>query len=164
MALTVERKMEVRQKAEALLLASKVSTTETPVNTGQIARHLGYEVKAFEPDWRTEDISGAVDHENRVILLNSREPAVRKHFTLAHEIGHVALHAGQSVVDFRAQMAEPTTDREWEANYFASNLLMPSNTFYQQWIALGGDKHELGRVFGVSKEAVGIRARELGLL
>lgn len=136
---------------------------DTPINTEALAKHLGYSVSAFVPDEETREISGAVDHEDKRIFLNSTESAVRKHFTLAHEIGHVALHEGESAVDFRAQINSPTTDREWEANYFASNLLMPSNLFFRQWIDLEGDPVSLGSVFGVSREAVQIRARELGL-
>lgn len=163
MSLTVERKLEVRQKAESLLVKSGVPMV-TPINTEAIARHLGYAVKAFVPNAETADISGAVDHKHAQIFLNSTESAVRKHFTLAHEIGHAVLHAGENVVDYRSQITEPTTDREWEANYFASNLLMPSNLFFRQWIDFEGDIEALGRGFGVSREAVQIRARELKLL
>lgn len=163
MALSLDRKLEVSQKADSLLLKSGVSL-DTPINTEAIARHLNYTVGSFVPDPSTKEISGAVDHEKKHIFLNGEEAPVRQHFTLAHEIGHVVLHAGESIVDFRTQINAPASDREFEANYFASCLLMPSSLFFPQWIKQGGDVKILGRIFGVSSEAVNIRAKELKLL
>jgi Zn-dependent peptidase ImmA (M78 family)/transcriptional regulator with XRE-family HTH domain len=48
-----------------------------------------------------------------LILLNAYHPADRMRFTLAHELGHLAMHRF------------PTPTMEDEANEFASSLLMP---------------------------------------
>lgn len=51
-----------------------------------------------------------------LFMLNSRTPADRRRFTLAHELGHAVMHE------------LPTSDQESEADRFASELLMPSNS------------------------------------
>lgn len=48
-----------------------------------------------------------------VIILNSRMPADRMRFSLAHELGHLVMHP------------IPTPDMEKQANEFASELLIP---------------------------------------
>lgn len=48
-----------------------------------------------------------------LVLLNAHHPADRMRFTLAHELGHLAMHRF------------PTPTMEHEANEFASSLLMP---------------------------------------
>lgn len=48
-----------------------------------------------------------------VIFINADRPACRQRFSLAHELGHVVLHAYH------------TPDMEKEANRFAAELLMP---------------------------------------
>lgn len=48
-----------------------------------------------------------------IIFLNSDRPACRQRFSLAHELGHVVLHAFH------------TPDMELEANRFAAEFLMP---------------------------------------
>lgn len=162
MALTTHRKLEIRQAADSLLLASGI-VRETPINTEAIARHLGYKVVAFTPDAVTAGISGAVHHGLKTIYINFEEKAVRQHFTLAHEIGHAVLHAGEDIVDLRDSLTSPRNDKEREANLFAAELLMPLDLFFPAWIKHEGDHRTLGGVFGVSPEAVRIRAAQFDL-
>lgn len=49
-----------------------------------------------------------------LIFLNRNQPADRMRFSLAHEIGHLVMHA------------YPSPNMELEANQFASSLLMPA--------------------------------------
>jgi Zn-dependent peptidase ImmA (M78 family)/transcriptional regulator with XRE-family HTH domain len=49
-----------------------------------------------------------------LVVLNSEQPADRRRFTLAHELGHLVMHRF------------PTPTMEEEANAFASALLMPA--------------------------------------
>jgi len=71
----------------------------------------------------TSDFGGAsvsgmtfkVPAQPPLVLLNAHHPADRMRFTLAHELGHLAMHRF------------PTPTMEDEANEFASCLLMPSS-------------------------------------
>ncbi|MFY0682857.1 MAG: ImmA/IrrE family metallo-endopeptidase [Thalassovita sp.] len=103
-----------------------------------------------------------------VIHLSSETGALRDNFTVAHELGHLLLHwpkvknkhAGQGM---RATRWVDETDQnlircEWEANWFASAFLMPSDDFRKAFVA--GVASE---TFGVTQAAVKVRAKTLGI-
>ncbi len=78
----------------------------------------------------------------------------RDRYTLTHEIGHLILHS-----DERLALNRATTDRvpaykdpEWQANTFASFLLMPTKLVREYH-----DIEEISDDFGVSYEAAEIR-------
>jgi Zn-dependent peptidase ImmA (M78 family) len=79
----------------------------------------------------------------------------RAQFTLAHEVGHLILHAG---LDESAQFARSSTehkiyeDSEWQADTFAAEFLMP----YKDAI-LCKDADEISEKFEVSKSAAETR-------
>jgi len=96
--------------------------------------------------------------EKRVVVDDSLDPAEVKHnegryrFTVAHEIGHWVLHTpflqeqrllptsfdgtGASVICRSNDYREP---REWQADYFASNLLLPEKLVMQEWERIFGN-------------------------
>lgn len=57
-----------------------------------------------------------------VIVLNSRMPADRMRFSLAHELAHLVMHP------------VPTPEMEKQANEFASELLLPSNDLRGEFV------------------------------
>ncbi len=65
-----------------------------------------------------DGVSIITDKGNRVIIINKYMSNDRKRFTLAHELGHIIMHHGFLIPDYR--------DIEKEANEFASEFLMPS--------------------------------------
>jgi Zn-dependent peptidase ImmA (M78 family) len=72
-----------------------------------------------------------------VIAVNSTHAAVRRRFSIAHEIGHLELHQGRPIIvdhlvrgrvnmrDERSSLA--TSREEIEANGFAAALFMPAD-------------------------------------
>lgn len=68
-----------------------------------------------------------------IVTLNSNiEFAQKKRFVLAHELGHIICHAGKDATfsdDYNTLEAYKHGPQEREANDFASELLMPSETF-----------------------------------
>lgn len=122
----------VRRKAEELL----VGQSSAPVNLDAIAESLGAEIREFELD---ADVSGVLfrGQGRKVIAVNRVHSQVRKRFTIAHEMGHLALHKGTEVhvdqgfrVNLRDSKSATAQDvEEVEANAFAANLLMPA-----QWL------------------------------
>lgn len=119
----------LRRKAHELLAGQN----SAPVDLNSIAAALGAEIREFELE---ADVSGILfrGQGRRVIALNQTHSAVRKRFTIAHELGHLALHKGTEVHvdhgfrinlrDTRSATAEDV--EEIEANAFAANLLMPA--------------------------------------
>ncbi len=84
-------------------------------------------------------------------------------FTLAHELGHMILgheltlrRESGSTGDHRIY-----EDSEWQANTFASELLMPEEIIRTENLSL---PEQLCDRFGVSLEAAKVRLKKLGLL
>ena len=74
----------------------------------------------------------------------------RARFTIAHEIGHFMLHTPDAIVLCRMEVGQklkPYEDPEWQANTFASELLMPP------YLIVGMTKRDVMREFGVSEKA-----------
>lgn len=141
------------------------SVRPTPVVAA--AARLGFGVSDFIPNERTQNVSGAVNHDKKMIFVNASETSERKRFTIAHELGHVMLHAGDgNVVDYRQQMeyGAEAGPKEREANQFAAELLMPRNVFEALWNAYGGKVASVAEQLQVSKPAAAVRAKELRLV
>lgn len=107
------------------------------------------------------------------ILINSDKPRVRRRFTIAHELGHLALghlKAGDLVLDGHLAGANW---QEIEANAFAAGVLMPTEgvrgALARLQARLGKHLEPLSCVvwlaesFGVSEEAAAYRLANLGL-
>lgn len=143
-----------------------------PVDPQIIARELGIRVKFMSfPD---DSVSGAIGVKGieHTIAVNSTHSPVRQRFTLAHELGHYALHPQNMVVDrtlYRnASSSEGSCVLEMEANLFAAELLMPRSELKDRardMPTIGEDEIErLAHFFGVSEMAMTIRLTSLGLL
>lgn len=164
-----------------------------------------------------ERVTGKCIFENKQILLLSETQGPEKRFSLAHEIGHVALHkeapACRGGVHSRTRSSRPLRRKIWDtvkqelerqADAFASELLMPERAvrkhfrelFARERVWKGSstvlervgcqsrydqptvqsvseclatvkpspDQKSLTDYFGVSKAAMSIRLRELGLV
>lgn len=104
-------------------------------------------------------ILGAYNPSKRVIIIDSslKSDLHKFNFTLAHELGHLALHRNlkfkhekhdenneeETVLEGRSKK-ELKTDSdwmEWQANYYASSLLMPAEIFKR---ALAIEQNSLG--------------------
>lgn len=102
------------------------------------------------------------------ININNTDPRTRQRFTLAHELGHYALHRsliGDGVNDDRAYRTTTSADhynpkigpkQETEANRFAASLLMPW-PLINQLSDEGRGLAELANMLNVSKHAISIR-------
>lgn len=139
---------------------------QIPVDPARIAMKLGMRVyRAYLDD----DESGMISKragEPAEIVINANEPLLRQNFTCAHELGHWFERERQddgeySFVDHRN--AKPNDAREWFAEHFAANLLMPTREFIAA-ADEGLSVASLSDRFVVSQPAVRSRLRALGLL
>lgn len=114
-------------------------------------------VMVVEGDFGEADIDGVTLRPTGmrpVVLLNRNRPADRKRFSLAHEFGHVVLHAF------------PIESMEKEANEFASELLMPKTGILPD-LKRGLSIPRLGQLklkWRVAMSALIYRARTLGAI
>lgn len=104
------------------------------------------------------------------VWVSKSMPAVRRRFTLAHEIGHIIIpwHAGTIVDEIEAPRSHERTkyrEMEAEANRFAAELLMPS-----AWTVgvaersehVAGLMHSLQQIARVSLPAAFLKAAKFG--
>ena len=100
------------------------------------------------------------------ILINARDSAGRRNFTLTHEYAHLLAHESPSVCD----LSDITEERF--ANRFAAAFLMPPEDVTMEaearWLpsqrpALS-DVRSLASRYGVSAEALAYRLHDLGLI
>ncbi len=103
-------------------------------------------------------VHGALDFD---ILLPMYTSPNRDRFTIAHELGHYFLHAGQGKVPVVAYRSG-STRIEWEANWFAASLLMPLDKFGDALQEYEGDVEQVAFKFGVSVEAATVRKNAIG--
>lgn len=143
-----------------------------PVRLDAIANQLGLAVQRVPMG---AGISGSIRHDpdcgspsGFVIEIDSEEPSIRQRFTLAHEIAHYILHRdvirnGIKVIDSAMYRSRLSSDYESQANRLAADILMPRNRVLEAW---GADKDaaSLAQTFEVSKGAIEIRLKHLGLV
>ncbi len=99
-----------------------------------------------------------------IITVNRDSLAVRKRFSLAHEIGHWHHHRGRTLFCDAKEIESPTDDQlnpERQADEFASDLILPGYLFQSyvtklQKVTLAAVR-EIGEEFKASLTAICIR-------
>lgn len=160
-------------RAQETLAELGIKSSPTPVE--KIAKALGAQVRFAPFD---DELSGMIHVKDGVPIIgvNSLHHPNRQRFTIAHELGHLALHREMITssvhVDknFPALMRDSksstgTEQIEIQANQFAAELLMPRALIEQ---ALDGKQFDidndgpieaLAKKFRVSKQALEYRIR-----
>ena len=156
------------------------------VMIGSILKSFEFRVITGIPN--DESVSGmiAVSKSNiapgfpkNLIILNDREPMGHQRFTAAHELAHFLFdYQGGAQGEYFEALATNYADieedqlslREYRANKFAAELLMPSLAFIGRYIALKKAKHSKDTIvhilsddFGVTVTAIERRINELNL-
>lgn len=113
---------------------------QVPVQVGALAQALGLGVfrSTLQPG-----ISGQIEPDQDfpagfAIKVNRHESKMRQRFTIAHEIGHFALHRdriGNGIRDTILYRSKLSNSLEAEANRFAATLLMPISKIRSSLIA-----------------------------
>ncbi|MCC7491681.1 MAG: ImmA/IrrE family metallo-endopeptidase [Fimbriimonadaceae bacterium] len=115
-------------------------------------------------DWDADDGSIEVRGRNDFVIRLPQETTVtRDRFTIAHELGHYFLHANQGERTGKAARSGMDERVEWEANWFAGELLMPRAAYAEAYKEHGGDLKPVAARFGVSVDAARVRRDVLGL-
>jgi Zn-dependent peptidase ImmA (M78 family) len=121
--------------------------------------------------------AGFLDPKARLIGIEMNHHEHRQRFSIAHEIGHYVLHAPQAELGglFACTSGDMEISRfsngrrslhqrqEYEANQFASALLMPHSFVQAMYKVTGGRLMPLAKHFKVSAKAMEIRLERLHL-
>jgi Zn-dependent peptidase ImmA (M78 family) len=156
-------------------LLRKFGLFKIPVDVEAVAMRLGAAVVLDDMD---DDVSGFLLREKSVatIAANKLHHPNRQRFTIAHECGHLLLHADQGdrlwldKAYFFRDGSSSSGDRlaEIQANQFAAGLLMPEElvrgSLENQSTLSDIDIFRLAIRFGVSEQAMTLRLVSLGLL
>lgn len=99
-----------------------------------------------------------------IALTDNDESTMRRRFNLAHELGHVLLHAGvENIFDLNNKIYKNILEKQ--ANEFASNLLLPEESFTDYLVSTSMPFFRKAKLFwNVSIGALIYRAHSLNLL
>lgn len=112
-----------------------------------------------------------------IITVSPMQSQERKNFTIAHEIGHLFLHTNyvDSLMNNNVRLIFPDfyregdSEKEYQANEFAANILMPRDIYLEKVrenIVNNNDVNirNVSGYFGVSVDAAINRGKWLGVL
>jgi Zn-dependent peptidase ImmA (M78 family) len=99
-----------------------------------------------------------------VVLLNGTEPAVRRRFSLAHELKHIIDHPYWEQAYGPLDTPSKRRANEQLCDFFAACLLMPRPWVKAAWASGVQDVVALAKQFEVSPQAMQVRLLQLGLL
>lgn len=129
--------MNVEQKAETLVQDIGISIPISPINVCQQISTHDFQVEYLEKRFKSSGFCGISIGDTcqaKIMINSSIEPKTRKLFTAAHEIAHVVLHIitgkkSESKCTSKDLNTNENNNKtsEYEANRFASALLMPSH-------------------------------------
>jgi Zn-dependent peptidase ImmA (M78 family) len=161
--------------ARALNVLRQFDLLRIPVDVEAVAGRLGANVVYEDLE---DDVSGFLLREKGVvtIAINKQHHPNRQRFTLAHECGHLYLHADKGdrlwldKTYFFRDASSSTGDQlaEIEANQFAAGLLMPEELIRADLSDVvpisDADVVRLAMRFQVSERAMTFRFISLGLI
>lgn len=152
---------DIRRQAARLLQNAGVA--REPISLRDVVSALNLEVVrvAGEP-FSCEAALEPVGDGHRIVLRGESSER-RRRFTIAHEIGHFVLHAHRLAPE-RGGRADGTWRlQEHEADQFAADLLMPEDLVRQAALEHGPDAARLADRFDVSRQAMQVRLRAMGI-
>ena len=159
-----------RDKAWKILIDCEVD--KLPVSTAALCEHYGWVLADYQEGKAAIDLLGLSSLTERTdgfctvtdhftyIFYNSSLPVGRQRFTVAHEIGHLALgHVGQGrVTTINREPNSKDSQEETQANQYAARLLAPACVLHE----LGATTPEaIQQVCGLSRQAAEFRARRM---
>ncbi len=162
----IEHSQPAKSAQDVLRDAQAAGITILPIDIEAVLKLYGIEV-LYE---NMNDISGYIEKrgDRWFVGVNAFNSKKRQRFTMAHELGHLCLHAEkmhgdrvEETIYFRTNL---TNRMEKEANEFASNILIPKDSLYLH-INKGTNKlTDLADIFDVSLDAMRYKAYTLRLI
>lgn len=128
-----------------------------------LVNRLGGKVHYLSLDEMVEESGSIYVHGQNdfdMVLPQYTSP-IRDRFTIAHELGHYFLHSNQGERRIIATRLG-STRLEWEANWFAAQLLMPKNEFETK-LRKTKNLAVVANGFDVSMDAAEVRRKSLGI-
>jgi Zn-dependent peptidase ImmA (M78 family)/transcriptional regulator with XRE-family HTH domain len=140
----------------AIRIAERLGCVVVPMME-ELGRHVGLSIRA--------SLIPLICVSRPSIEPSRHVPGDRQRFTVAHELGHLALHASTG----SPQTAEQASQIERQANRFAGAFLTPADPFLEDLREAGGrvtlrTLSTLKEHWGVAIKALVMRCRTLGVI
>ena len=121
-------------------------------------------VESNMSDETLDAVSEWIEDRPFIMLTSNNESAVRRRFNVAHELGHILLHGDvESIHDYTSKELKDIIEKQ--ANYFASCLLLPEESFMRSLLSTNIDFYvDLKRYWKVSIQAMVMRTFQLDLI
>ena len=153
-----------RDAAWAMLAKNHI--TELPIDVRKICKSERVRVLTYEQGKEVIQSLGLEEHtrENdafsfaRVIFYNDSTTPERQRFSIAHELGHIVLHASDGATVYNREVSPNDNPIESEANVFASRLLAPLCVLHFLGVS---SPQEISALCAISAPASEIRYRRL---
>ena len=153
-----------RDEAWRLLIKNQVS--ELPIKVHKICKHEGIRFFTYARSKKLIESLELEEHtkENdafsfaRVIFYDDSTTLERQRFSIAHELGHIFLHALEDATVFNREVSPNEDPIESEANVFASRLLAPLCVLH--FLGVNAPE-EISALCAISRPAAEIRYRRL---
>lgn len=153
-----------RDAAWQLLIKNHVS--ELPIDVRKICKAERIRVFTYKTGWALIEAMGLTENTkendafsfNRVIFYNDEVSPERQRFSIAHELGHILLHATDGATVYNREVSPNDNPIESEANIFASRLLAPLCVLHFLGVS---SAEEISRLCAISATAAEIRYRRL---
>jgi len=154
--------LEIEAICESILKKVGYSSGEVHLNDICSLLKEDHGLRVEETEDLSDGVLGQISFDPLEIKINKRhENEARKRFTLAHELGHFLL--GHSEYMFGEKCHESSLDlenpdevgirdvmrMEWQANQFASCLLLPNREFVQTFWSIATKNGLSNRGFGI---------------
>lgn len=152
--------------AQLLDLAKRSGIESSPLDVQKLLSLLGITlISAPMKDEVSGMLSLSENGKDWVVKVNALHHPNRQRFTIAHEIAHFSRHRSQQekFEDMNFFRNGDSNPMEVEANRFASELLMPEQTFRDKVRIFSGSIEAIAQFFKVSTLAVRVRAKILGM-
>ena len=169
-------KKEIESKASDLIKdfsKHQGKTISAPIPVFEMAEFLGYHID-FRNDGIYEDLNilGGLQIKDKMIEINENlgKQEGRMHFTVAHEIGHLLMHASGYEDNEHSDCKQDEgmdgtkeNNLEREADLFAAHLLMPASEMKKAFFRLRKKPIKMTdyRFFGLLKKKRSKRQRAL---
>jgi len=174
MNFTTKKEIEIKSLDLIKDFSKKMGKTiPPPIPVIEIAEFLGYDID-FRNDGIYEDINilGGLQINSSTIEINENlgNQEGRMHFTIAHEIGHLIMHASRNELSEQNDCKQDEgldgnkeNNLEKEADLFAAHLLMPSSEMKKAFFKMRKKPLKMTgyRLFGLLKKKRSKRQRAL---
>ena len=146
--------------SELLSHAEQHGINSRPLDLTSLCKSLNILI-SYKP--LRDNLSGSLEYLNErwVITVNALHHEGRQRFTIAHELGHYCLHKRSTLDAFDDEIFHRGNGyslKEFQADSFAGELLMPENDFRHYINDISTNINEIADHFGTSAMAVRKRA------